>query len=243
MMDSAGWVGRGRMTDQTAAQMRLGGISQASITFAGAEGSSNRAVSTAHCIMTQEAVAMMYRRDYIRARVATGVVTLRIVGEIGHRMSGMNNCPVRMAIKTTDSQVVILNNSLHTIKITGLDLVLSGRVMAGAAIAATMEVEDAVPVAGGKGMAGVTRLSGGYFISAALIHGMGGCRVISMRIESGVAGVAGGTLSARQMTISTAYQRTCVECVTAVTIDVWLAAADKRCGGGDMATGSGAVYC
>ena len=73
-----------------------------------------------------------------------------------------------------------------------------------------------------------THLAVGY-IGAAPVHGMSGCRVIVMRIEIClVTAVAGAALSARRIIMGKTCQRAGADDVTAVTIRVWLAAANKR---------------
>ena len=107
--------------------------------------------------MAESALVLVGSEDYIRVRMATAA--FRIGYEVGWLVTTMEIGPISMAIKATDSQIVILKNGLDA-RISGLDIDRAGRVMAGGA-GVEMEGKDA-----GYTTPGIAELLGGYAANA-----------------------------------------------------------------------------
>ena len=113
MMGGAGRVGDTRMTCQASyAGMRRGTDTKASITI----NSHNRTAkdgcpgATSCCAVTSQTKVLVNASDNTFSRNGVATCTDGASGKVGRRMTSMGDTFVRMAIKTANSNEIILNN-------------------------------------------------------------------------------------------------------------------------------------
>lgn len=241
MMDGAGRVGRGRMTDQAAICHKL-------LEQGAAIGTSPQGATASRIDVAESAVVIVYGGDGIGTWVAAGVAAFRVIREISGRMAAMGGGAIRMAIKAAYRQGICLDNGLNA-GVAAPDIKRPVRVMAhGAAIA--VQGIDA-----GCAAKGIGELSGRHAADAVASrtgsptrevtgshqHAMGGGRVQAMGIKTCEVVVAGIALPTSQMTGSVSLERSRVKGMAGITVGMGLSAANKWRGGGDMAAGRGAI--
>jgi hypothetical protein len=212
---------------------------QGSITI----GTSATGAAASRVNMTESAFIIMDNGNHTAARVATGVVAVGDINKIRHRMTtGMQD----MAIQTTDSQAVVLNDCSHT-AVTSLNIGGPSRIVTGSA--GTMQGEDAIgtgPVVAIKQRIGrlgaattVTGITGiaGALIGSPLQDGM--CCVGVLGVASKVSGMTIFTLTTCRMIGCVTLQGTIIliaKDMAVETISMHLTTTNKRSRGCHMTT-------